>query len=355
VATPSLPARTILIVKVAAVGDAVMALPMLSALRAMHPDAHLTWLCGKSIRPLLDAIPGIDAVREIDDSRLFSRNRAQRVAEVVRTWRVLKGKTFDLVLLAHRDRRYRLLTLPLRYRELRKLGAGRRAGPLCGRSHADEYVRMVTGLDDWHAQRFAPPQPTIVESAASGELIRFAAGRPVVALAPGGARNAARTSPLKRWPLDRYVRLAERLAHRGFGVVVVGDPTEAWVSDAFGQTAALDLVGRTTIPELLGVLARCAATVAHDSGPLHLATLTGCPVVALFGPTHPDAFAARDRPVHVLWPGQQLPCAPCYDGREFAACDNNLCMQMIEIDDVMHRLDGFMQARLAPDARRPRS
>jgi heptosyltransferase II len=332
-----------------------MALPMLTAIRHTYPGSHVTWLCGRSVRPLLEAIPGIDALTDIDDARLFSPRRAERLSEVFRTWRKLRSSAYDLVLLAHRDPRYRLLTLPLRYRELRKLGDGARGGPLAGRSHADEYVRMVTQLDDRRARRFPAPVPAIVDNAASAELKRTAQGRPIIALAPGGARNAARTSPLKRWPLDRYIELAQRLSQQGLLVAVTGDPSEQWVSEAFSKTQVVDLVGRTSIPDLLGVYSLCAAVVAHDSGPFHLATLAGAEVVALFGPTLPSAFTPRDRAVHVLWPGHALPCAPCYDGREFAACDNNLCMQMIDVAEVARRVERIVETRMAADASRART
>jgi len=270
---------------------------------------------------------------------------------VLRAWTVLRGRRFDLVIVAHRDKRYRLLTLPVRYGELRMLGEGTRGGPLCSRSHADEYVRLVTCLDDWRATRFPLPRLILPSLSNDHPVVQASEVRPVVALAPGGAKNAARTSPLKRWPLDRYVQLAGALHDRDIAVAIVGDASETWVSEAFHGREVIDLIGQTTLPELLAILARCSAVVAHDSGPFHLATLAGAPTVALFGPTSPDAFVPRDRPVQVLWKGRDLPCAPCYDGREFAACDNNACMQMIEVADVASRLEVLVPRRVA-DARR---
>ena len=77
-------------------------------------------------------------------------------------------------------------------------------------------------------------------------------------------------------------------------------------------------------------------------GPLHLARLAGTRVIALFGPTSPQTFFRPDKRTAVLWPGVALPCAPCYDGREFAICDNNRCMQMIETGDVLARVDELL-------------
>jgi lipopolysaccharide heptosyltransferase II len=333
-----LTARSVLIVKVAAVGDAVMALPMLTALRALHPDAHVCWLCGRSIRPVLDLVPGIDETIEIDDTRLFSARRLDRVREVLRAWRSLAGRRFDLVLIGHRDRRFRLLTATVRRGEVRALGAGGRTGPIPGRSYRDEFVRLATQVDDWRAIHHAAPALRLRDTELARQLVGRASSRPLIALAPGGARNSARTSPLKRWPLDRYVELARRLLRDGFAVAIVGDAGDDWVRPAFAQSDVCDMIGKTSLADLPGVLARCAAVVTHDSAPLHLAALVGTPVVALFGPTDPAAFAPPGERVEVLWPGRALACAPCYDGRDFAACDDNRCMQMIDVESVHARI-----------------
>ena len=332
-----------------------MALPMLTALRTLHPGARITWLCGKSIRPLLDLVPAIDERIEIDDSRLFAPRSAARAAEVLRTWRVLAARRFDLVLMAHRDRRYRLLTRSIRHGELRALhDAKPRAMPICGRSHADEYIRLATGVDDWRARHYEAPMPRLEPGALVTRLKTWARGRRVVALAPGGARNSARTSPLKRWPLDRYVQLARELSGDGYAVCIAGDASDTWVSEAFHGCDVLDLVGKTSFAELLSVFSNCDAVVAHDSGPMHIAAWMRAPVVALFGPTLPSAFTPRDRVIDVLWPGRSLACAPCYDGREFASCDNNVCMQMIDVKSVAERVREVARRVVEADAHRAR-
>jgi heptosyltransferase-2 len=97
---------------------------------------------------------------------------------------------------------------------------------------------------------------------------------------------------------------------------------------------------------LLAVLQNCDALVGHDSGPLHLARLVGTPSLALLGPTPPSMFF-RSADAGYLWPGGALPCAPCYDGRDFAACDDNRCMQMIDVDTVLRRAQALVGSRRA--------
>ncbi len=320
--------------KLAAIGDVVMALPMLTALREAAPSSRIAWLCGETVQPLLACVRGIDELIAIDDAGLLAGGASQQAAVVARTWRVLAGRRFDRVLLAHADARYRHLIRTLRAGEVRSLEPrGPRSGLLPGRSHADEYVRLVTGVDDHRARAYAPPP---VDAPLPRDLEeRLPSGAPLVALAPGGARNVARDNPLRRWPVDRYVMLADHLRAAGCTVLLTGAASDDWVRAPFAGTATVDLVGRTDLPSLVALYRRCAAVVTHDSGPLHLAGLAGAPRVALFGPTPPTSFARPEARTRVLWPAAALPCAPCYDGRDFAACDDNVCMQAIGVDDAL--------------------
>jgi heptosyltransferase-2 len=327
-----------LIVKLSAIGDVAMALPMVSALRARYPGCRIAWLCGASARPLLECVSAIDELIVADDRALLAGSRRQQIEATLRVWRQVAGRRFDLVLIAHADPRYRRLTQPVRAAMRRALAAGEgNRGIVPGRYHGDEYVRLVTGVDDYRAQSFATPSIGAVLSPELRAMLtaRNREGLPLVALAPGGARNAARDNPLRRWPLASYAALAEMLDARGFAVVLAGADTDAWTRDAFASCRTIDLIGRTTLPELIALFATCAAVVTHDSGPLHLARLANAPRVALFGPTDPAAFHGSRNGAAVLWPGSDLPCCPCYDGREFAACSDNVCMQRITPQAVL--------------------
>src|SRR5690606_23171405 len=108
---------------------------------------------------------------------------------------------------------------------------------------------------------------------------------PVVALHPG-----ADHFPAKRWPVDRFALLADRLAERyGARVVLVGGPGDvplaAAIRERVQRAPLLDLTGRLALLETAAVLERVDLMVGNDSGPLHMAVAVGTPVVALFGPS----------------------------------------------------------------------
>jgi heptosyltransferase-2 len=338
--TPSV-ARTALIVKLAAIGDVVMALPMVTALRAADPDVRITWMCGRKAAPLVRLVEGVSEVVSVDEAAMLAGSRFAQVVAVMAAWRRVGARRFDSVYIAHSDARYRVLAWPIRAKTWRWLGGtARTRGIVPGRAHTDEYVRLVTGLDDHRAPSFPAPDLRVE---LSQDLVRRVQafnpeGRPLIAITPGGARNVARENPLRRWPLDRYAVLADTLHGQGYRIVLTGDRTDGWVRTAFRERQVLDLIGATDLPSLAALLRACAAIVGHDSGPLHIARLVGTPVVALLGPTPPSMFFRPDPKTAVLWPGGALPCAPCYNGHEFANCSNNVCMQMIECADVVMRV-----------------
>lgn len=327
--------RSVLIVKLAAIGDVVMALPMVTALRAQDAATRITWLCGATAAPLLERVDGIDELVPVDDVAVLSGNRARKAQAVMAGWAALKGRRFDLVLTAHSDPRYRMLAARVRTSERRWLGErGSRPRLVAGRYHGDEYVRLVTGIDDRDAVAYPPPALRITLDPEVARRLEPLAARPLVALAPGGARNPARDNPLRRWPVERYAALARLLSRNGHAMVLTGSRDDAWVRAAFADLDVVDLVGATTLPGLAALFARCAAVVTHDSGPLHVARLVDAPVVALFGPTLPLSVMRETPRAVALWPGAALPCAPCYDGRNFAACDSNRCLQLLAPETV---------------------
>ncbi len=330
--------RSALILKLGAIGDVVMASPMATALAREHPGVKITWLAGRGVVPLLRLLPGIDEIVEVDEASLLAGNYRDRMRALGAAARHLHMRRFDLVLNGHPDPRYRVLEQLVRGHTVRRFcrNPRERIMPVPGRYHGHEYVRLALGGD-------GPDVPVALPEAIRPPLppgLTLAGEGPRVAMAPGGARNVLNDNEVRRWPLERYAELARALAERGCATVVIGGPDDAWVSEAFaGIDGITDLVGRTSLPDLLAVYTACDAVVSHDSGPMHLARLADTPAVALFGPTDPRWFVP---PAHdgtqVLWGGAALPCRPCYDGKRFHDCPANVCMRDIAVSEVLGRV-----------------
>ncbi|HSX10422.1 MAG TPA: glycosyltransferase family 9 protein [Chlamydiales bacterium] len=318
--------NAILIIKIGAIGDVVMALPMLTYLRKKYPSAAITWVCGKIAAPLIAATGMVDHLLQVDE-KLLSRGRIRFLFTV---WKQLFGKSFDLVITAHPDPRYRWISAFCRKREHRFFDRlQKRPFPIPGRYHLDEYVRLAGAFEEPIVER--PPFPKLKIPAKPG--LNLPAG-PIVVIAPGGAKNALADDALRRWPIGHYAQLIAKLSAHGLQIVITGSETDKWVEPHFSHLPFHNLIGQLSLLDLISLLQRSQLFITHDSGPLHLSKFASCPKIALFGPTNPYEKVSRSENIHVFWEGGNLPCSPCYDGKRYAPCTKNLCLHHIRPEQV---------------------
>ena len=163
--------------------------------------------------------------------------------------------------------------------------------------------------------------------------------------------NCGDLLPLRRWPVERYVELANRLLERfpEISIALTGAPSERSDAEALAveidSSRCVSLAGHTTLRQLLVLYGISELMVTNDSGPAHYASLTSMDVITLFGPETPAVFGARTPRSHLLWAG--LVCSPCvnaFNDRQ-SACTRNLCMEQITVDRVVDVATGVIEKR----------
>ncbi len=318
-----------LIIKIAAIGDVIAALPLLTSFRKQNPEIKITWVVGKVASSLVAATGLVDRLILIDERKLFCGNLWQKGVEVLGLWKKLSLFSFDLVLTAHPDPRYLWLARGVRKTMHRHFSRKQKPpSPASGACRSREYLRLAS-LEEDHPLIFPKIQCTLPE-----HLYDIARKAPI-ALAPGGAKNLLRDDALRRWPIEYYADLIKRFSKMGIPVAVTGAEEDAWVLPHFSGLEFENLIGKTTLLDLVAFYKRCQLVITHDSGPLHLARVSGCKTLALFGPTNPIEVVAES--CDVLFGGKGLKCSPCYDGKAYARCQNNLCMKRIQPQQVVER------------------
>jgi ADP-heptose:LPS heptosyltransferase len=149
---------------------------------------------------------------------------------------------------------------------------------------------------------------------------------------------------VKQWPVERFRDVAKILHERGASLVFTGSADDRAMVDAvtapLNPQSVLDLTGRVDVPVLASVIARLDLLLTVDTGPMHLASATGTPIVAIFGPSDPARYAPtgpRDRVVRV-----DLPCSPCNRIRQPPArCVGHTpdCLMGVSVADVLKAID----------------
>jgi ADP-heptose:LPS heptosyltransferase len=152
--------------------------------------------------------------------------------------------------------------------------------------------------------------------------------------------NSSDLLPIRRWPLERYVELAQRLLRQypDASIAFTGAPDEREAAERLtaqvNSDRCVSIAGLTTLQQLLIVYCLAEMMVTNDSGPAHYAAMTPIDVVTLFGPETPAAFGSKSPRSHILWAAP--PCSPCVNAfnQRVTTCTNNLCMQLISVDEV---------------------
>ena len=311
-------------------GDAVMALPALAAVRRAFHGRTLIVAATESVAPLFaETTPAApDEILTVDRAREVQQLRAARGDAVL-----LLPNSFGSAWVARRS------SIPERW-GYRAAGRGlllTRGVPRPKRAvHQIEYYLALVGGLGIAVPAFADARPELHPSAAAAakaDALLAAAGvepgTTIVGFAPGAAYGQA-----KRWPPNRVAQVIAALARQGVTAVLVGARADRPTARAIESTLppgtrVVDLIGRTSLRELVGVIARCAAFVSNDSGAMHVAAALGVPLTAIFGPTDERATAPAGDADVIL---RDVFCRPCM----LRDCPiDHRCMKRIDVDSVL--------------------
>jgi heptosyltransferase-2 len=325
-----------LIIKPSSIGDVIMAIPGVESLKR-HQGGEIWWVCGQAVAPILERYEFIDKIIVFDEEKFFKGSPLDRFSELVRVWRSLAGRSFDTYAILQFNPKYQVIGMLSRSSRKIFLKRGDRTRDLIhGRSQSDEFARILLGKDGPLPERTVP-------LLFSGLTPRPSSSRMKVGIAPGGARNLVRDSPLRRWPLQYYVDLAKLLLEHGYEVILVGSASDRWTLPAFENCPVTDRLGSHSLVESIELIAQLDVMVTHDTGILHMAGLTETPIVALFGPTAPWEFLPNRNHVTCFWGGEGLACRPCYDGRSLPdGCPDQACLKSTRPDMVFQSVENFV-------------
>jgi len=282
----------ILVIRPGALGDTILALPALQALRARYPRARLDLVGYPTPLQLVQHAVRVNAIHSIDRaifSSLFSGPFPPRLEEFLRS--------YDLLIAWIGDRSGGLL---------RKL---ERSGRACLR--ADPYPLQGSGV---HAslhllrtltplgvgERLIPPRlllPSDTHRAGRELLRRIGLGRAgFLAVHPGSG------SPSKNWPTEKFAGLLELARRSGKQVAVLEGEADGEAIRMLRQSIGWwpPAIERPNLSMLAALMSRAGAFLGNDSGVSHLAAASGAPTLTLFGPTDPETWAPRGRCVRIL-------------------------------------------------------
>ena len=287
----------LLVVRLSAMGDILHALPAVTALRQAHPEWRIGWAVEPQWKPLLAAegatgrgprMPLVDRIHVVP-ARQWARSplSVKTFREVRRVRSELRAEQYDVcvdlqgalrsAVIAKWARATRLIGEDAPRERVARYFFKERV-----RTRGVHVIEQAMEVMNAVAEERLPTCRALLPQDAEAECRASALATPFVLLIPGAGWGA------KRWPAERYAELATRLRDAGHGVAVNAGPgEEALANEVATLSDGAATVLRLSITELIAVTRRAALVIGGDTGPLHLASALGKPVVGIFGPTDP--------------------------------------------------------------------
>ncbi|MFM7396477.1 MAG: glycosyltransferase family 9 protein [Gammaproteobacteria bacterium] len=343
------PPESVCLLRLSAIGDTCHVVPLLRTLQRAWPNTTFTWIIGRAEARLMTLLPGVEFIT-VDKRAGFAGLKTLRAA--------LRGRQFDLML--HLQLSVRASVVAAQVPARIKLGFDR--------ARARELQWLVT-----NARIAARRREHVLDSfmgfaeaaGVKGRVLEWNLPLPDDAieyarrLIPDGAArtlviSACSSHTRRNWLAERYAAVARHAidAH-GMRVILAGGPSDIEKSMAQAIAAqcpeVINQVGKDTLPQLLALLGRATALLAPDTGPAHMATMVGTPVIGLYAATNParsgpylsrewciDAFPRAAQKFRHSTP-DALPWATKLEAPEV--------MALIEVPEVCKRLDALLASR----------
>ncbi|HWY50350.1 MAG TPA: lipopolysaccharide heptosyltransferase II [Chthoniobacterales bacterium] len=308
-------------------GDAIMSVPAVRAIKKGRPDAHVTILAPKKIAPMWKLISEVDEILSLPNKSLFSAVRL-----------IGRQERFDVAILFPNSLRAAIEV----WRVPRKVGyrghargwllnqivrQPRRPGP--PEHHATRFLRIA---DDCGADvDLNQPAKTLLP------LTSKKKNKKLLGLCPG-----AEYGPTKRWLPERFAEAAAAISAQSSAKWILFGTKK---DEAIGETIATALgdncsnrIGQTTLDQLIEDLGGCRALLTNDTGTMHLAALLGVPVVAIFGSTEP-ALTGPLGDGHIII-RHHVECSPCF----LRECPIDFrCMKTVTVPEVVNAVMSILR------------
>lgn len=348
--------RRLLLLRLERIGDLLMTLGAVTAIRDRLPEAHIRLVVGSWNVGLAHLFTGVDEVETLDAPWLARGAATSSMQDVIRTIAGWRREGFDVAINFEPDIRSNALVAAS--------GAPRRVGYATGgggafltdtldfdptlhtATNAQRLVAHVLSLKSDDARPFERVILQIPENTRrrAHELLG-----PSNALGPLVGMNVSAGRPIKQWPAERFAETGSILAREeNATIVLLGAPEDRTIGDAVlaalpTQIRPVNLIGKLSVVELAGVLERLALLVSGDTGPMHLAVAVGTPVAAVFGPSDPVRYAPLASKKRVV--STDLWCRPCNRiRRPPTRCTSGTpdCLTGVTVAAVVHAARGLL-------------
>jgi len=338
--------KKILITRTDRLGDVVLSTPVLRAVREAYPDSFIAVMVRPYTKECIEGNPYINEVILYDKYGIH-----KSLSGSFKFALELRKRKFDIALVLHPTNRVNLIVflagIP------RRVGFNKKLGFLLtkrlsntkhlGKKHEADYTMDIiraAGIEPKHRSLYIPTKK-YVQKSINETLLKKGVLKTdrLVVLHPSAS------CPSKKWPYKKFAALADRLIDEfNVKIALIGGADGRADADKTRQNMkhdVIDLSGRIGISQLASLLKRCHLFISNDSGPVHVSSAVGTPVISIFGRRDPGLGPVRWGPTgkYDIILHKDVGCSRCLAHN----CDKNfLCLSAIEEDEVFNAAKNFL-------------
>jgi heptosyltransferase I len=290
--------ESVCFLRLSAIGDVCHAVAAVQALQKQWPTTKVTWIIGKVEAQLLDGLKGVELI-------VFDKKAG--LSGMKDVWKQLSGRKFDALVHMQLALRSSILTLGIkatykvgfnfkRAKEAQWLFTNKKIVDTQSQHVLDSFYAFIEYLG---VPRSAPEWSLPINEGDTQFAKESLGPTPTVVISPAASKDE------RNWLPERYAEFADYAVSQGYQVAICGSPAEREMTLAKLITEkmtqpVLNLVGKTSLKQLTAVLKEAMVVVAPDSGPAHIATTQGTPVIGLYGHSNPLRTGPYNDLAHVV-------------------------------------------------------
>ncbi len=329
--------KSVLIIRCGALGDLVCATAVSEALvKEYGSDIRIDWVCTPGSSKLLSHDPHVNQIFLLKHKKVPVLFSTQKRAVINHS----KQNPYDLMINLETGKQFFGLAQAVKARH--KVGAPfTYPGKSTDGMHIVDYLKMTaataissTALEKSHPKLYGTPWEEVKK--------KYSLPDSYLMLNPSNSHNKRNKINYRAWPESYWSELVEKLSSKETLLITAG-PSEA-PSLSYLQPLSsqfIDLIGKTSIPDLITIISHAKAIVTTDTGPTHIASATNTPIFVLMGPTPPSTGPYKTPYNQIKVLSANLECSPCYGTAVMKACQVNICMKKIMPDEVVAAIEEF--------------
>lgn len=350
--------KKILIINPFGIGDVLFTTAVIRALKQNYPSCTVSYWCNERVKDIFENNPDIQKVFALsrgDLKRIYQASKWKGIWRFFNLLHRIKKEKFEIVFDFSLDHRYGLIAKLLGIKKRIGFNYKKRGRFLTDKIDIDGYSNRHVVEYYLDLLKFINIKPASynleifvsqdTKKRARGILNRAGVNDTdvLVGLACGAGASWGKDATLKHWPALKFAQLADRVIERlGAKVLILGDGLERYIADivvAAMKNKPIDLVGKTSLKELIGITGCLKVLVTNDGGPLHIAVALGIKTVSIFGPVDETVYGPYPSSPQHLVIKKEMDCRPCYHNFKLQVCEKDReCIKSISAEEVFEAI-----------------